>query len=149
MIKYIGSKRALLERIVGLTRALSPQGGRVCDLFSGGARVGHALKAAGFAVHANDHNAYAHTLGVALVQADGAHWADRAERLIAELNAVAPEPGWFTRTYCEEARFFHPDNGARIDAVLIHARASSSDTMQYSKTPRPSPPCSAGTVMPK
>ena len=117
MIKYIGSKRALLERIVGLTRALSPQGGRVCDLFSGGARVGHALKAAGFAVHANDHNAYAHTLGVALVQADGAHWADRAERLIAELNAVAPEPGWFTRTYCEEARFFHPDNGARIDAV--------------------------------
>ena len=117
MIKYIGSKRALLEQIVGLTRALSPQGGRVCDLFSGGARVGHALKAAGFAVHANDHNAYAHTLGVALVQADGAHWADRAERLIAELNAVAPEPGWFTRTYCEEARFFHPDNGARIDAV--------------------------------
>ena len=117
MIKYIGSKRALLERIVGLTRALSPQGGRVCDLFSGGARVGHALKAAGFAVHANDHNAYAHTQGVALVQADGAHWADRAERLIAELNAVAPEPGWFTRTYCEEARFFHPDNGARIDAV--------------------------------
>ncbi|WP_296817223.1 DNA adenine methylase [Brevundimonas sp.] len=117
MIKYIGSKRALLERIVGLTRTLSPQGGRVCDLFSGGARVGHALKAAGFQVQANDHNAYAHTLAVALVQADGARWGERAERLIAELNAVAPEPGWFTRTYCEEARFFHPDNGARIDAI--------------------------------
>jgi hypothetical protein len=34
-------------------------------------------------------------------------------------------------------------------AVDIHARASSSLTMQYSKTPSPRPPCSAGTVMPK
>ncbi len=117
MIKYIGSKRALLERIVGLTQALSPQGGRVCDLFSGGARVGHAFKAAGFRVQANDHNAYAHTLGIALVQADAERWAAPAERLVAELNAVKPEAGWFTRTYCEDARFFHPDNGARIDAI--------------------------------
>ena len=117
MIKYIGSKRALLERIVGLTQALSPQGGRACDLFSGGARVGHALKAAGFTVHANDHNAYAHTLAVALVQADATRWQGPAERLIAELNAVRPEPGWFTRTYCEDARYFHPDNGMRIDAI--------------------------------
>jgi hypothetical protein len=34
-------------------------------------------------------------------------------------------------------------------AVDIQARASSSLTMQYSKTPRPRPPCSVGTVMPK
>lgn len=117
MIKYIGSKRALLERITGLVRTLAPRGGRVCDLFSGGGRVGHALKAEGFFVHANDHNAYAHVLATALVQADAERWRDRAGRLIAELNALQPEPGWFTRTYCEEARFFHPDNGARIDAV--------------------------------
>lgn len=117
MIKYIGSKRALLERISGLVRTLAPHGGRVCDLFSGGARVGHALKAEGFVVHANDHNAYAHVLATALVQADADRWREPAERLIAELNALRPEPGWFTRTYCEEARFFHPANGARIDAV--------------------------------
>ena len=117
MIKYIGSKRALVDRIVDLTQTLLPHGGRVCDLFSGGARVGHALKARGFVVHANDHNAYAHTLATALVQADADRWREPAERLIAELNAVTPEPGWFTRTYCEGARFFHPDNGARIDAV--------------------------------
>lgn len=117
MIKYIGSKRALVERIVDLTRTLLPDGGRVCDLFSGGARVGHALKADGFQVQANDHNAYAHVLATTLVQADAVRWREPAERLIAELNAVAPETGWFTRTYCEGARFFHPDNGARIDAV--------------------------------
>ena len=34
-------------------------------------------------------------------------------------------------------------------AVDIQARASSSLTMQYSKTPSPRPPASAGTVMPK
>jgi hypothetical protein len=34
-------------------------------------------------------------------------------------------------------------------AVDIQARASSSLTMQYSKTPRPRPPSWAGTVMPK
>ena len=27
------------------------------------------------------------------------------------------EPGWFTRTYCEEARFFQPKNGARVEAI--------------------------------
>ena len=42
-----------------------------------------------------------------------------------------------------------PCERARMLAVDIHARASSSLTMQYSKTPSPRPPFSAGTVMPK
>ncbi len=46
MIKYLGSKRALLDRIVHAVRGRLPDGGRVCDLFSGSARVGHALKQA-------------------------------------------------------------------------------------------------------
>lgn len=117
MIKYIGSKRALVDRIVELTQTLLPAGGRVCDLFSGGARVGHALKAKGHRVQANDHNAYAHVLATALVQADAERWRPAAEQVITELNAVQPEAGWFTQTYCEGARFFHPDNGARIDAI--------------------------------
>ena len=117
MIKYIGSKRALLERITELTQTLLPDGGGVCDLFSGGARVGHALKAAGFRVHANDHNAYAHVLATALVQADADRWRPQAERLVAELNGLTPRAGWFTENYCRKARFFHPDNGARIDAA--------------------------------
>ena len=108
MIKYIGSKRALLGQVIGAVRAAQPQGGTVCDLFSGTARVGHALKREGFRVWSNDHNAYAHALATAYVQADREVWAERAE---------APAPGWFTRTYCQEARFFHPDNGARIDAM--------------------------------
>ena len=117
MIKYIGSKRALLGHVTGAVRSLLPDGGTVCDLFSGSARVGHALKGQGFRVWSNDHNAYAHTLATAYVQADRELLADRAEQVLAELRTVTPEAGWFTRSFCEDARYFHPDNGARIDAM--------------------------------
>lgn len=117
MIKYIGSKRALLGHVTAAISASLPEGGTVCDLFSGSARVGHALKRQGFRVWSNDHNAYAHTLATAYVQADHERWHDRAEAVLAELRAVKPEAGWFTRAYCEDARFFHPDNGAVIDAM--------------------------------
>jgi len=117
MIKYLGSKRALLPPIVEAVKALLPDGGHVCDLFSGSARVGHALKSEGFRVWSNDHNAYAHTLATAYVEADREIWSDRAAAVLAELSDTRPEPGWFTQTFCENARFFHPENGARIDAM--------------------------------
>ena len=117
MINYIGSKRALLTEIVRAISRVLPDGGTVCDLFSGSARVGHALKKQGFRVWSNDHNAYAHVLATAYVQADRERWLERAEAVLAELRAVGPEPGWFTRTFCEDARYFTPENGARIDAM--------------------------------
>lgn len=117
MIKYIGSKRALLTQIATAVRAGLPDGGRVCDLFSGSARVGHALKREGFQVWSNDHNAYAHVLATAYVQADRERWLDRAQAVLAELRTVRPEAGWFTKAFCEDARYFTPANGAVIDAM--------------------------------
>ncbi|PZU61696.1 MAG: DNA methyltransferase [Brevundimonas sp.] len=117
MIKYIGSKRALLGHVTGAVAGLLPDRGRVCDLFSGTARVGHALKRQGFEVWSNDHNAYAHTLATAYVQADRDRWLAPAEAVLAELREVRPQAGWFTQAFCEDARYFHPDNGARIDAM--------------------------------
>ncbi|WP_297800618.1 DNA adenine methylase [uncultured Brevundimonas sp.] len=117
MIKYIGSKRALLGQVGSVIQTILPDGGRVCDLFSGSARVGHSLKKLGYQVWSNDHNAYAHTLATGYVQADREVWAEKAGAILAELGQLAPAPGWFTRNFCEEARFFHPDNGARIDAM--------------------------------
>ena len=117
MIKYIGSKRALLGQVTGAVAGLLPQGGRVCDLFSGTARVGHALKRQGFQVWSNDLNTYAHVLATAYVQADRERWIDRAAAVLEELRQVKPEAGWFTRAFCEDARYVHPDNGARIDAM--------------------------------
>lgn len=117
MIKYIGSKRVLLSQISAQVAKILPRGGTVCDLFSGTSRVGHALKRDGFQVWSNDYNAYAHTLATAYVQADRDKWAAPAEKVLEELRLVKPEAGWFTQTFCTDARFFHPDNGARIDAM--------------------------------
>jgi adenine-specific DNA-methyltransferase len=116
VIKYIGSKRLLVPRILELVQA-EPGVRTVTDLFSGTARVGHALKAAGYRVRANDHNAYAATLARCYVQADAETWAAPAERLLAELRALPGRPGWFTESFCVQSRYIQPHNGARIDAV--------------------------------
>ena len=116
MIKYIGSKRLLVPRIVAAVEACA--GARtVIDLFSGTSRVGHALKARAFRVHANDHNAFAHVLGTCYVAADGRAWRARAAKLVAELNAVPARAGWFTETYSIASRYLQPANGARVDAI--------------------------------
>lgn len=116
MIKYIGSKRVLVPHIVHGVAAF-PESDRVLDLFSGTSRVARALKASGRFVIANDHLSYAAALARCYVQADAAHWLEQAERLVEELSAVPPQPGYFTRAFCEEARYFQPKNGARIDAI--------------------------------
>jgi len=119
MIKYLGSKRVLVPVLVDVLTHLSPAGREtsVLDVFSGTARVGHALKAAGLFVRANDHNAYAHTLAHCYVQADADRVADDARRLLAELQTTPAAPGWFTETYCERARYMHPKNGAKVEAI--------------------------------
>ncbi len=115
-IKYLGSKRLLVPDIVRLTRELAPSG-TVVDLFSGTSRVGHALKAAGYRVLANDCQHYAAAIARCYVQADLEDHAAEAARLIDELNALPGAPGWFTETYCERSRYLQPKNGARVDAI--------------------------------
>lgn len=120
MIKYIGSKRTLIPGILDAVCGVA--GARtVLDLFSGTSRVGHALKGAGFRVLANDHNAYAHALARCYVEADAEDVRESAEALVAEFNRRLAggwnAPGYFTETFCRRSRFFHPRNGARIDAV--------------------------------
>jgi adenine-specific DNA-methyltransferase len=116
VIKYIGSKRTLLPAILGVVRGF-PEARSVLDLFSGTSRVGHALKAAGYRVLANDHNAYAATVARCYVQADAGDVLGDATKLVGELNALKGSPGWFTETFCVKSRFFQPKNGERIDAI--------------------------------
>lgn len=116
MIKYLGSKRLLLPRIVEAVQSLG-EVRSVIDLFSGTARVGHALKAAGLRVLSNDHNAYAATLARCYVQADAEDVLADAARLVRELNQLPGAPGYFTETFCERSRYFQPQNGARVDAI--------------------------------
>jgi adenine-specific DNA-methyltransferase len=116
MIKYLGSKRTLLEQI-GTVIGAFPRVESVADVFSGTARVGHHLKGLGYRVASNDHNAYAATLARCYVQANAEDWTAQAENLIKEFNALEGRPGYFTSTFCEQARYFQPKNGARIDAI--------------------------------
>ncbi len=116
MIKYLGSKRRMMPALLDVFDRC--EGARsALDLFSGTSRVGHALKARGWRVHANDHNAYAHVLAACYVGADAAIWREPATRLIAELEALPGRAGWFTETHCERSRYLHPENGARVDAI--------------------------------
>lgn len=116
MIKYLGSKRLLVPEILRLVRSF-PDARTVLDLFSGTSRVGHALKAAGYRVIANDHNTYAATLARCYVQADREDVFSDAEKLVREFNMLSGRAGYFTETFCIRSRFFHPKNGERIDAI--------------------------------
>lgn len=116
MIKYIGSKRTLIPVILDVVRR-GTNARSVLDLFSGTSRVGHALKAAGYRVLSNDHNAYAATLARCYVQADAEDVLADAKRLIREFNGMKGRAGYFTETFCVKSRFFQPKNGERIDAI--------------------------------
>lgn len=117
MIKYIGSKRALIPGILDAIEDV-PGVRTVLDLFSGTARVGHALKGRGYRVIANDHNAYAEMLARCYVVADAEDVLEDARKLIAELNAMPTgEPGYMHETFAVRSRFFLPRNAARIDTL--------------------------------
>lgn len=116
MIKYLGSKRALLPVLLRTLASLAHIRSAI-DLFSGTSRVGHAFKNAGIFVTSNDANAYAHTLATCYVQADARKWRARATALIQELGREPPRAGYITETYGLRSRFIHPRNGERIDAI--------------------------------
>lgn len=116
VIKYLGSKRLLVPAIVAAVRAFGDVRTAV-DLFSGTSRVARALKASGLRVTANDHLRFAATLARCYVEADARELRPAAEALIAELAKVPPRAGYFTQTFCVEARYLQPHNGERVDAI--------------------------------
>ncbi len=121
MIKYLGSKRTLVPRIVALAAAVREHAGArtVADLFTGTTRVAQALKREGFDVTANDLASYSEVLAACYIEADGGDATLRARvtEQLAVLNAVEGRDGYVTRMFCEEARYFQPFNGRRIDAI--------------------------------
>jgi adenine-specific DNA-methyltransferase len=117
MIKYLGSKRALLPVLEGVVDELGPIG-TALDLFAGTTRVGRMLKRRGVRVHSNDTATYSEVIARSAIATD-AREVDRrqVEELLATLSATPPAPGYFTETFCEASRYVHPDNGARVDAI--------------------------------
>jgi adenine-specific DNA-methyltransferase len=114
VIKYLGSKRTLvplIERVVAQLPVRS-----ACDLFAGTTRVGQALRRQGLHVVSNDTATYSEVLGHAYIAATEDD-RDAVAPLLRELDELPGAPGYFTQTFCESARYLHPDNGARVDAI--------------------------------
>jgi adenine-specific DNA-methyltransferase len=130
VIKYLGSKRRLVP-VLGLLAEAS--GARTAlDLFCGTTRVAQAFQRLGLEVTAVDSARAAHVLARCYVAADPAATPDLRERVAAavdRLNDVPGRPGYVTATFCETARYFRPENGARIDAVrdVIDAEYAGTD----------------------
>jgi adenine-specific DNA-methyltransferase len=118
MIKYLGSKRRLVPALATLAAA---SGARTAlDLFCGTTRVSQAFKSQGIEVTAVDSARCAHVLARCYVESDPAanpSLLDDAIRAVDHLNTVPGAPGYVTETFCTAARYFRPENGARIDAV--------------------------------
>jgi adenine-specific DNA-methyltransferase len=120
VVKYIGSKRVLLPWICSTAQQI----GRldklrtVLDLFSGTSRVAHAFKAMGLQVTASDLQTYAHVLAQTLVQADADVYSEAyIQPILDRLMERQAKAGWFTQTYCVEAKFFQPHNGAKLESI--------------------------------
>jgi adenine-specific DNA-methyltransferase len=79
--------------------------------------VGSALKTKGFQVFANDHNLFAYHIANCYIQTNLEDLPDNIYKILEHLNNLPGKPGFFTEHYCEKARFFHPKNGERIDAI--------------------------------
>jgi len=129
MIKYLGSKRRLVPALAAMAEASGARTG--LDLFCGTTRVSQAFKAQGLEMTAVDSARCAHVLARCYVATDAdADPGFRAEvaEAVDRLNAVPGEPGYVTETFCTDARFFRPVNGARIDAVREVIEADYADT---------------------
>jgi adenine-specific DNA-methyltransferase len=116
VIKYLGSKRRLVTLIGTLARRTEATS--ACDLFAGTTRVGQELRRAGMRVHSNDTATYSEAFGQAYIAADDESLDRvRLRELLARLSGLPGLDGYVTRTFCQEARFFQPENGRRIDAI--------------------------------
>jgi adenine-specific DNA-methyltransferase len=133
VIKYIGSKRTLVPRILAYAKAIRERtgAGTFLDAFTGTTRVAQALKRAHFRVTANDLASYSEILAIAYIEADAnEHRGPLTAAKIGHLNALPGRDGYFTQTFCVDSRYFQPGNGRRIDAIREEIDRISDDRVE-------------------
>ena len=116
MIKYLGSKRRLVGELGNLLTATGAT--TAVDLFTGTTRVAQEFCRRGAHVTAVDLASYSEVLAQCYVETDVAaiDQADVTEAL-GRLSALPDRRGYVTEVFAEQARYFHPDNARRIDAI--------------------------------
>jgi len=128
MIKYLGSKRLLLDDIESCVDPTQHK--TFVDLFSGTSRVGHRMKQKGYSVISNDYATYAKVLADTYVLADRKAYLKDTEILVKEYNNSSSKLcGYFTETFCCDSQFFHSKNGARVDWIREDLEKKSLDPL--------------------
>jgi adenine-specific DNA-methyltransferase len=116
VIKYLGSKRRLVGELGRLFAAAGAQTG--LDLFTGTTRVAQEFNRQGGFTTCVDTAAYSEVLAQCYVVTDAADVeAEELAEALARLESLPGRRGYVTEVFCEQARYFHPDNGVRIDAI--------------------------------
>jgi adenine-specific DNA-methyltransferase len=119
MIKYLGSKRRLVPVLSKMAEVAVARGATsALDLFTGTTRVAQAFKAHGLHVTAVDSARYSHAFAQTYIEADAATTDMRALRAAVDhLNSLPGKPGYVHEVFSRQARYFRPENAARIDAA--------------------------------
>ncbi len=116
MIKYLGSKRALVP-VLG-EMAVASGALTTVDLFTGTTRVAQEFKRRGLHVTATDIASYSGVLSNCYIATDADNIDEtELDDALTRLTALPGRRGYFTATFCENARFFQPANGMRVDAM--------------------------------
>lgn len=116
MIKYLGSKRTLVPLLGEIASASGAA--TALDLFTGTTRVARKFKELGMTVTAVDTASYSEVFAKTWIELDANECSViELTDAIAQLNGAEPVSGYFTKTFCEDARYFQPANGERIDAI--------------------------------
>jgi adenine-specific DNA-methyltransferase len=127
VIKYLGSKRSLVPVLGDIAGRVGAR--TAVDLFTGTTRVAQEFKRRGLVVTACDVATYSQVLSDCYIATDAdAVDLQELDNELKRLAALPGERGYFTRTFCEEARFFQPKNGARVDAIRNALEADHRDS---------------------
>jgi adenine-specific DNA-methyltransferase len=88
------------------------------DAFTGTTRVAQALKQRGTMVTTVDTATYADVFSKCYIQTDARTInVSDLDDAIRAMNALSGTAGYFTETFCRNARFFQPHNGERVDTI--------------------------------
>ncbi len=116
MIKYLGSKRRLVPVLGDLFESSGAK--TVLDLFTGTTRVAQELKRRKGLVTAVDTARYSEVFAQSWIETDAREINRRElQEALSYLSSIPGRPGYFTETFCRQARFIQPHNGERIDAI--------------------------------
>ena len=96
-IRYTGSKRAIIPRIIEMIQNQCHDVHSILDACAGTTRVSQALKKHGYSVTANDLAAYTQVFGVCYLQ--NKKTKSHYREWIQHLNSLRGIDGWFTQHY--------------------------------------------------